>query len=63
MFDPHEDILSRRIARLVARAEEGGYDDDPDFVEMIERLYQKRAEMYEGNARTDSPLPRLPSMS
>jgi len=63
MYDPHEDILSRKIARLCAKAEEEGYDDDPDFLEMIDRLYQKRAEMYAGRVKTDTYLPPLPSLS
>ena len=41
-----EDRLSRRINRLVAKAERDGYDDDPAFLDMIERLYQQRAEVY-----------------
>lgn len=62
MFDPHEDILSRKIARLIFKAEEGGYDDDPDFLDMLDRLYQKRSEMYADRA-VNTPLPRLPSLS
>jgi len=56
-----EDRISRKINRLVAKAEAGGYDDDPDFLDLIDRLYQKRAAMYAGST-TQSALPRLPSM-
>lgn len=64
MFDPHEDVINRQIARLCDKAEEGGYDDDPDFLEMIDRLYQKRAEMYAGRVnKTNTYLPPLPSLS
>ena len=49
MFErQHEDKISRRIARLIAKAERDGYDDDPEFLDLIERLYQKRSELLTG---------------
>jgi len=58
MFErQHEDKISRRITKLVAKAERHGYDDDPAFLELIDKLYQKRTEMYAGLDRGDSYAP------
>jgi len=58
MFEPtFEDKLSRKITRLIERAEQQGRDNDPDFLELIEKLYQKRAEMYAGHSRGEDYSP------
>jgi len=51
-----EDKLGRKISRLISKAEREGYDDDPVFVDMIEKLYQKRAEMYASRGYS-TPIP------
>lgn len=43
MYDrTHEDRISRRISRLIAQAEEDGTDSDPEFLDLLDKLYSER---------------------